>query len=282
MSSAPYSAQGLTPELIREYINSQKLISWNHVDYYLTSKNTVEKVIVDDILEINPELEQGWPIYIKHPKGEKFRTILLDAYIELKTNGVSDRYIYFLEQCIYQIKSKKILQFYSKLDDYSRIRIIQSFKPDEIKDYLLKEKYSFIKRLPVTYLDVLKEHPKFKELVNYYSAFSKYPQFLDAQKVAKNEKQVISILNQKPLFDLIKKKVDWNQTVKGKIPLFIGYIDNKSDAEIIEYIAKNTDYNLLITRVCSERSKNAITMLQHLAHPDRFRVLEAVYKFKEN
>jgi len=274
------------PELIREYIDSQKQIYLNHIDYYLTSKNTVQKVIVDDILEINPELEQGWPIFIRHTKGEIFaHARLLEAYIELKTNGISDRFISFLSQCIHQnqIKSKKILQFYSKLDEYSRQRIIESFKPDEIKDYLLKEKYSFIKaRIPVTYLDVLQEHPKFKELVNYYSAFSKYPQYLDAQKVSKNEKQVISILNQKGLFDLIKKKVDWNQTVKGKIPLFIGYLDNKSDSEIIEYVAKNTDYNLLITKVCSERSKNAITVLQHLAHPDRFRVLEAVYKFKEN
>lgn len=276
-----------TVELIREYIESKKQIFWGHNDYYLTSKNTVKKVTIDDILEINQELEQGWPIYIMHTKGQKYNYIIifLDAYIELKNKGISDKYISLLSRCINQdqIKTKKILKFYSKFDEYSRQRIIKSFKPDEIKDYLLKEKYSFIKaRIPETYLDVLQEHPKFKELVNYYSAFSKYPQYLDAQKVSKNEKQVLEILNQKSLFDVIKKKVDWNQTVKGKIPLFIGYLDNKSDSEIIEYVAKNTDYNLLITKVCSERSKNAITVLQHLAHPDRFRVLEAVYKFKEN
>lgn len=276
----------LTPELIREFINSQKPIFRIYNDYYLTSKNTVKKVTIDDILEINQELDEGWPVYIIYTKGEKYNnTVFLEAYIELKTNGISDKYISLLSRCIHQdqIKTKKILKYYSKFDEYSRQCIIQCFKPDEVKDYLLKEKYSFIKaRIPVTYLDVLQDHPKFKELVNYYSAFSKYPQYLDAQKVAKNEKQVLEILNQKSLFDVIKKKVDWNQTLKGKIPLFIGYLDNKSDSEIIEYVAKNTDYNLLITKVCSERSKNAITVLQHLAHPDRFRVLEAVYKFKEN
>jgi hypothetical protein len=268
-------------ELIDEYINGSKQMNWIHINYYKTSKNTVEQVTIGDIIEINPELEQGWPAYIKYTKGENIEhSIFLITYLELKTNGLSDKYIYDLEYCIDRntlFKTKKILQYYSKFSDWTRQRILCAFKPDEIKDLLLKEKYAFIKgKIPVEYLDILQTHPKFKELVNYYGAFDKYPQYLDAQKVAKNEKQIIALLNNKTVFELIKKKVDWNQTLKGKIPLFIGYLNNKTDSDIIEFICKNTDYNLLITKSCNERTKNAITMLQHLAHPERYKVLECM------
>lgn len=266
-------------ELIDEYIQGTKLIPRNHIDYYKTSKNTIENVTVDVILEINPELEQGWPIY---QKDLDYYSRYLTVYKELKTNGVSNKFIQDLEYCIdcyTQYKTKKILKYYSRFSDLTRRRIIFAFKPDEIKDLLLKEKYGFIKAyIPVTYLDVLQTHPKFKELVNYYGAFNKYPQYLDAQKVAKNEKQILNSLNNKNIFEMIKKKVDWNQTVKGKIPLFIGYLNNKTDSDIIEFICKNTDYNLLITKICNERSKSSISVLQHLAHPERYKVLECVMK----
>jgi hypothetical protein len=272
----------LSLELIEEYIQGTKLLPWNHVDYYKTSKNTVEKVTIDDVLEINTELEQGWPIFILNTKGQNYYSRLLIVYAELKTNGVSDKFIQKLEDAIYQnieFKTKNILQYYQKFRDYCRHRILCSFKPDEIKDILLKEKYSFIKaKIPVTYLDYLQTHPKFKELVNYYGAFDKYPQYLDVQKVAKNEKQIITSLNNKTIFDLIKKKVDWNQTVKGKIPLFIGYLNNKSDSDIMEFICKNTDYNLILTKICNDRLKTSCTMLQYLAHPERYKVLECMMK----
>jgi hypothetical protein len=271
----------LSLELIDEYIQGIKPISWNHIDYYKTSKNTIEKVTVDDILEINPELEQGWAIYVLDKKGTKYYSGLLVAYLELKTNGISDDFIKKIEAYTspLNLKTKKILQYYSRFSDYYRQRILCAFKPDEIKDLLLKEKYGFIKaRMPVQYLDVLQTHPKFKELVNYYGAFDKYPQYLDAQKAAKNEKQIITSLSNKMIFEQIKKKVDWNQTVKGKIPLFIGYLNNKTDSDIIEFICKNTDYNLVLTKVCSERSKNAITVLQHISHPERYKVLECMMK----
>jgi hypothetical protein len=267
-------------KLIDEYLQGLKPIEWFHINYYRTSKNTVEQVTVEDVLEINPELEQGWPIYKRDPNNKYSK--YLCVYKELKTNGVSDKVIDDLEYCIdsnTQYKTKKILQYYFKFSDWTRRRLICAYKPDEIKDLLLKEKYSFIKNgIHDIYLDVLQTHPKFKELVNYYGAFDKYPQYLDAQKVAKNQKQILNSLNNKNIFEMIKKKVDWNQTVKGKIPLFIGYINNKTDSDIIEFICKNTDYNYIITKICNEKTKIAITMLQHLGHPDRYKVLECVMK----
>lgn len=283
------------PETLREYIEGKKGYTANFDKCYLTRKNTVEWVYIDDILYINQELEEGWLPYICWSKGELNLSKYfyeIQAYLELKKNGISAAYINMIEKLLpisnnhvssWKLKlPKNLLPLYPKFSVYYRHIIANSFKPDEIKDYLLKEKYVFLKNLSIDYLDVLQEHPKFSELVNYHGAFKKYPQYLDVKKVVKKDKQILEILKQKDNFELIKKKVDWNKTVKGKIPLFIGYLDNNSDSEIIEFVAKNTEYNLLLTKYYNEKCKNRMSMLQYLADPERFRVLEAVYKFKEN
>ena len=96
-------------------------------------------------------------------------------------------------------------------------------------------------------ISLIENHKEFKKIVNKLYLYKKYPDLMDYTMLSKKSSIVIESLENKQLFDKIKVKVKWNERITNKKkPFYIMHLNNDSDPEIIEFVAKNTDINLLI------------------------------------